>query len=117
MKRLVLTAIAVAALPALLVAQGTVSFGSSTTNQYFQYPNAVKAAGITVELWWSPDNSWPYQKIASTTTATGAAAGYIAPSVVATTGAATPGGNGAWFYVYGWIISDHHWDAKPPPSS
>lgn len=114
MKTLTFAALVSAFIPSAVLGQGTVSFGSSTLDQYFQYPNGVKATGLTVELWWSPDNFWPYQKIATTTTGTGALAGYVAPSVLVTTGPATPPGASAWFYVYAWIISDHHWSGATP---
>jgi len=99
MKKLVLTAIAVAVLPTLLLAQGTITFGSATANQYVQYENLVKAEGAQAQLWWSPDNILAYTQIATAVTGTGAAAGYIAPSVLATTPAATAGGAVAWFRV------------------
>lgn len=99
MKKLILTAFAAVLLPTLVLAQGTVSFGSATANQYFQFADLTKAAGVQAQLWWSPDNVAAYQSIATATTGTGAAAGYIAPAITVVT--PTAGGGSAWFYVSG----------------
>jgi len=93
MKKLVIAAFAAVLLPTLVSAQGTVSFGSTLANQYFQFENLAKAGGATAQLWWSPDGVAAYTLINSTTTATGAGAGYIAPAVLVVTpsaGGATP---------------------------
>jgi len=63
-------------------------------------------------LWWSPDNVWPYTKIATAVTGTDAAAGYIVPAVIATTGPETPEGANGWFFVRAEIISDHWWSGQ-----
>jgi hypothetical protein len=108
MKKLVLTAFAAVLLPTLVSAQGTVAFTSVPTTDpqgpyqrlWLESTAAPAGAGTTAQLWWSPDNVVAYTNITgllpvSTTS------GRVTPGVVATTGTATPGGNNAWFYVYG----------------
>jgi len=99
MKKLVIAAFAAVLLPTLVLAQGTVTFGSAGASQYLQYENLVKAGGITAQLWYSPDNVVAYTQIASATTGTAAAAGYIAPSTTVVT--PTAGGGNAFFFVRG----------------
>ena len=108
MKKLVLTALAAVLVPTLVSAQGTVQFSSvPTTDPQGPYQKVVRAsdqavlAGTTAQLWWSPDNIVAYTFI-TPLVATSTSSGRITTgAVIATTGAATPGGTTAWFYVYG----------------
>jgi hypothetical protein len=100
MKKLVMTAIAAVALPALVVAQGTVSFTTSdfTNHRFLLQDLSAAPAGTLASLWWSPDNIVPYTQIAANTVTVN---GWITAGVTATTGAATAPGASAWFYVRG----------------
>jgi hypothetical protein len=101
MKKLVSTAFAAILLPTLVLAQGTVSFSTTDfTNHRFLMASDLSSApsGTLGTLWWSPDNIVPYTQIAANTVTFN---GFITAPVIATTGAATPGGATAWFIVKG----------------
>jgi hypothetical protein len=105
MKKLVLAVIAAMALPTLVLAQGTVVFGSSgpsQNNQFFQYDNLSKAGGITAQLWWSADNIAAYQLAASLTTESALPfTGYLFNNATTVTVTGAAGGSTPWFYVRG----------------
>lgn len=100
MKKLVLTAIAAVAIPALVLAQGSVSFSSSdfTNHRILQSDLSAAPAGTEAYLFWSPDNIAPYTQIAMNTVTFN---GLLTTPTLAITGPATAGGATAWFYVRG----------------
>lgn len=108
MKELVLAAFAAMLVPTLVSAQGTVNFGSvPTTDPQGPYQKVVVSAtglavaGTTAQLWWAPSQNGTYTPITGLVPTSASSGRITAGSVVATTGAGTPGGADAWFYVYG----------------
>lgn len=122
MKKLVLTALATIAIPALVLAQGTVTFGSggvNVNNQYVQYDNLVKAGGATVSLWWSPDNIAPFALVATKLTEASAPfTGYMFNNVSTETVSGGAPGATVWFYLTatapgGWFGQTPHFTVGP----
>lgn len=100
MKKLVLAALAAALLPTLAFAQGTLSYGTANpATQYFQYaPGNTRATNTTAILWWSPDGVVAFVPIGTNSVTVN---GWLTTASIATTGAATPAGNSAFFYISG----------------
>jgi hypothetical protein len=100
MKKLALTVLAAGLFPMLASAQGTVSFGTTdpATQYNILWPDGMTRApaGTVAALWWSPDNIVPYVQIGVNTVTVN---GWLTTAVIATTGAATPEGATAWFYI------------------
>jgi hypothetical protein len=107
MKKLILTAVAVAA-SLNLYAQGTVVFQNSTSslviNSLTGNP-AANADGIRAQLYWAPlSDPNNYRPIGAVATVGVPTAGrYLAGT--RTTGTETPAGQGAWFQVKAWELS------------
>jgi len=106
MKKPALAALAAVLFPALVFAQGTLSFGTSNpATQFFFYNDFTRARpGSVAELWWSPDYVVvPFVLIATNSITVN---GWLTTSVIATTGPATPAGSSAWFFIH-WNEGGH----------
>jgi hypothetical protein len=99
MKKVIIALGAIALLPSLALAQGTVNFGTTSSGvQYITLADGTTRApaGTEAQLWWSPDNVAPYQQIAVNNVTIN---GWLTSGVVVDTPNETAPGADAWFFI------------------
>jgi hypothetical protein len=104
MKKVLLGLLATAVVPMLAVAQGTVSFSTSTANHkvVFSSNTTQAAVGFNVALYWGSTGSTEGQLVQLGANTTVAATGFLVAGGVRTTGSATPEGGVGVFQIRAW---------------